>query len=122
MTTTVNEQNFYDIHREEIIYDKITLGWKVTCKKWKIGVTKLYYILTRWKEEGYNVPLRNQRKWSSIKKKSENEYYAYEDNGCDIATKYLGRQSHCLSLKDREIDMDNSCPFPECVHMKRNSI
>lgn len=30
--------------------------------------------------------------------------YAGADSGCEVATKYLGYQSHCLE-----------CPFPECV-------
>jgi len=33
------------------------------------------------------------------------EYCHYRDEGCELATAYLGRQSHC-----------SQCPFPKCIY------
>ena len=33
------------------------------------------------------------------------EYHHYQDEGCEVATAYLGRQSSCLN-----------CPFSKCIY------
>jgi hypothetical protein len=33
------------------------------------------------------------------------EHCHYQDEGCELATAYLGHQSHC-----------SKCPFPECIY------
>ena len=33
------------------------------------------------------------------------EYCHYRDEGCEVATAYLGRQSYC-----------SECPFPKCIY------
>lgn len=33
------------------------------------------------------------------------EYCRYQNNGCDVATNYLGKKSSCLD-----------CPFSECIY------
>jgi len=33
------------------------------------------------------------------------EYHHYQDEGCEVATTYLGHQSSCLN-----------CPFPKCIY------
>jgi hypothetical protein len=110
--------NFLDANRDEILADCKNVGIPATANKWDMDRTSLNNLLSRWRMAGYEVP--NTRRYSKqIVIQEDRSLTIPKDMGCAKATKFLGRQSHCITLdKNREIDIENSCPFEECLMYK----
>jgi hypothetical protein len=113
-----NRTAYFDSQRENILKDLKSLGVVKLAAKWKIGQATLSGVINRWRMEGYDVP--QVRKYN---KKPKTYTYGNDDIGCEHATQFLGRQSHCATYKIdvdgiRQLDMENSCPFLECKYVE----
>jgi hypothetical protein len=105
--------DFVDANRDEILVDCEKIGFLVTAEKWDMNETNLKALINRWRAAGYEVP--ETRKYAKAVLQEERTQFMPKDVGCGKATKFLGRQSHCITLdKNHEIDTENSCPFEEC--------